>query len=352
MTGVLFVAYLAEAHRGGQVNLLRLLRGLPRERFAPLLVTPAPGTLADAARDDGVPVEVVRVATPGGRRRLRRLAERLRPDVVYVDGVADVLRAAPAARAASARLVWHAQVAQADAADRIACELADLVVCCSRAVEERVARFAPPARVRRIVNAVDAARFRPAAGPRTGSPVLFYAGAVERDKGVGDLLAAFALVREARRDVRLKVAGVGPPDEARLLEREALRLGVGDAVDWLGQRGDVADLLRDATVFVFLSRSEGMSLALLEAAASGCAIVMSDIAGNRDALRAGAALAVAPADPAAAAAAIVRLLVSPGERARLGARAREAMLCGHTVEQFVASFGAVFEQARHPAGAR
>ena len=352
MTSVLFVAFFAEAHRGGQINLLRLLRGLPRDRFAPLLVTPAPGTLADAARELGIPVKVIRIATPEGRRRLRRFAEHHRPDALFVDGVADVLHAAPAARAAGARLVWHAQVAQPYAEDRVACGLADLIVCCSRAVEARVAPFAPPARVRRIVNAVDTARFRPADAPRTGPPVLLYAGAIERDKGVGDLLAAFARVRALRGDARLRLAGTGAPAEVRLLEDEALRLGIGGAVDWLGQRDDVADLLRDATVFVFLSRSEGMSLALLEAAASGSAIVMSDIAGNRDALPADAALTVPAADPAAAATSIVRLLDSPGERARLGERAREAMLRGHRVEQFVASFGTVLEQVRRPAGVR
>jgi glycosyltransferase involved in cell wall biosynthesis len=348
MTGVLFVAYFAEAHRGGQINLLRLLLGLPREQFAPLLIAPAPGTLADAARDLGIPVEVLSIATPGGQRRLRRLAERHRPAAIYVDGVADVLHAAPAARAAGARLVWHAQVAQTHAADRTACELADLIVCCSRAVEQRVAPFAPPARVRRIVNAVDAARFRPSDDRAADPAVLFYAGTIERDKGVGDLLAAFALVREVRRDARLRLAGTGPPAEVRLLKREALRLGIADAVDWLDQRDDVADLLRAATIFVFLSRSEGLSLALLEAAASGSAIVMSDIAGNRDALPADAALAVAAADPAAAAAAVVRLLGSPSERARLGQRAREAMLRDHTVQHFVNSFRTVFEELSHP----
>lgn len=123
-------------------------------------------------------MKVLRIAMPEGGRRLRRFAERHRPDAIFVDGVADVLHAAPAARAAGVPLVWHAQVAQPYAEDQAACGLADLIVCCSRAVEERVAPFAAPARVRRIVNAVDTARFRPADPPRTGPPVLLYAGAI------------------------------------------------------------------------------------------------------------------------------------------------------------------------------
>lgn len=342
MIRVVFVALFAEATRGGQVNLLRLLEGLDRERFAPLLVSPAPGSLAEAARGLGLPVEEANMAGGEAGLHLRRLAIQHRADIIYVDGVAHVIPAAFAA-AAGARVVWHAQVAQPNAADRVACELADVIVCCSHAVEARVARYVDPSRLRRIVNAVDCTRFRASEGTRGTEPTLLYAGAIEHDKGLLELLAAFALVRASEPRARLRIAGSGPLDQLACLRQEAVRLGLADAVDWLGYRRDIETVFRASDVFVLLSPSEGMSLALLEAAASECGIVMSDIEGNRDALPNDAATTVPVSDPVATANAILHLMTSPDERLARGRRAREAMLRSHRIDQFVEGFAKTFE---------
>lgn len=217
-----------------------------------------------------------------------------------------------------------AALARLPASDR-ARVLADLarthVVCVSEevALEARAAGL-PAARLVRLPNGVDlAADVTPVGlGP---APTVLFVGRLDPAKGADDLVRAFARLETG--DARLVLAGDGP--ERPALERLARDLGVADRVDLLGRRGDVPGLLRGATVVAVPSRSEGLSNALLEALAAGCAVVATAIGPNREA--AGDAALLAPAgDVGALAHALARALGDPDLRRALGeaARARAA----------------------------
>jgi len=83
----------------------------------------------------------------------------------------------------------------------------------------------------------------------------------------------------------------------------------------------LAELLARRPIFVSGATFEPFGLAVLEAAAAGCALVLSDIATFRE-LWAGAALFVAPDDPEGFATAIGHLHANPALRAEMGAAAR------------------------------
>lgn len=83
----------------------------------------------------------------------------------------------------------------------------------------------------------------------------------------------------------------------------------------------LAELLARRPIFVSGATFEPFGLAVLEAAAAGCALVLSDIATFRE-LWAGAALFVAPDDPEGFATAIGHLHANPTLRAEMGAAAR------------------------------
>ncbi len=91
----------------------------------------------------------------------------------------------------------------------------------------------------------------------------------------------------------------------------------------LGQRGDVPDLLAGMDVFVLSSRTEGYSLALVEAAAAGLPIVATDVGGNAEIVAQDVTGLLVPAgDPQALARALEALSDDPGLRARMGEAAR------------------------------
>ncbi len=121
------------------------------------------------------------------------------------------------------------------------------------------------------------------------------------------------------------------------LKALAFDLGVAGAVRFIGPVDDVAGLLRAADLYVHSARTEGLPNAVLEAMASGLAVVGSDIPGIRDAVGpAGLRFLAPPADHEAFADRVLELAASPGLRAEVGAalaaRARERFdpeaMCG------------------------
>jgi poly(glycerol-phosphate) alpha-glucosyltransferase len=94
-------------------------------------------------------------------------------------------------------------------------------------------------------------------------------------KRIDHALRIVAAVRAMGLPVTLDIVGDGR--QRSRLEAEARTLGLGDAVTFVGYSPDGADRFADAAWTLLTSRSEGGSLALLEAMAAGCLPVSYDI---------------------------------------------------------------------------
>jgi glycosyltransferase involved in cell wall biosynthesis len=95
-------------------------------------------------------------------------------------------------------------------------------------------------------------------------------------------------------------------------------------VEFLGQRTDMPELLRQADIAVLPSYHEGLPRFLQEAAATGLPLVATDIEGCRMVIRAGInGLLVPPKDAVALAQALVTLVTDASMRARMGRTSRE-----------------------------
>jgi glycosyltransferase involved in cell wall biosynthesis len=137
-------------------------------------------------------------------------------------------------------------------------------------------------------------------------------------KNLRGLLDALALIPPERRPV-LVLPGYPTPHEAEL-RGHAGALGIADDVRFLGWTSgeDVEGLMAMSAAFVFPSFYEGFGLPVLEAMARGVPVACSDRASLPE-VAGDAALLFDPADPAAIAAALERLLSDPGEATRLRA---------------------------------
>jgi glycosyltransferase involved in cell wall biosynthesis len=116
-------------------------------------------------------------------------------------------------------------------------------------------------------------------------------------------------------------------EESRQYE-EKLRVIAGSRlagrVHFLGRRDDVPLLLNELTLLAHAARQEPLGRVLLEAAASGLAVVASDVGGTREIFPQRTAARLFPPDDAAwLAAAMLELLGKPPLRDRLGAAARQ-----------------------------
>ena len=117
-------------------------------------------------------------------------------------------------------------------------------------------------------------------------------------------------------DVKIQVAGWSKPDHPLVSQYR-------HRVAFLGLRHDVPEILRATDIFVLPSYSEGLSNALMEAMASGCACIASDVGGNRFLLQNGVSGFLYPAgDREALQSHLRRLIEDPSRRRSLGEAAR------------------------------
>lgn len=159
--------------------------------------------------------------------------------------------------------------------------------------------------------------------PDASPPLVVFPARLLIDKGTREFAEAARLV--AARGVRARFALVGGYDEgnpASVAHEEVdawVRAGFVEA--W-GHRADMPAVLRSANIVCLPSYREGMPKALLEAAASGRAIVTTDVPGCRDAVANGAiGRLVKVRDAGSLADALTELLEDASQRRQLAARA-------------------------------
>jgi len=316
---------------------------------------------------DGVPVRRIGAAWPRSLFRVRRwlfmasllralLRQARRFDVIHVHqvlypafvaavagwrrGVPCLARISSTGSTSDLRMAAHGGVGIQRAVTRRL--LTRIVAVNARAEAECLAVGYRRDQVVRIPNGVAVGPLPPARIERERVTIL-YLGGLRAEKRVEDILQAWTA---AGRPGRLRVAGDGP-------HRQRLEAMAAGSVEFLGEVEDPSALLRDADVFVLASTAEGMSNALLEAMAAGCACVATFVGGNVDLLgpeqaaepppgtyiRASAGLIVPAGDVAALAAALRDLSGDPALRRALGEaayrRCQEAYAIGDVARTYL-----------------
>ena len=121
------------------------------------------------------------------------------------------------------------------------------------------------------------------ARPEPAEPVVLLAARMILDKGIGTFAEAAALVRRHHPEARFVLVGPLEPDLPSAVPVGALegwqRSGI---LEWWGARRDMPEVFSQATIFVLPTyHNEGVPKVLLEAGASGRAVIASDIPGCR-----------------------------------------------------------------------
>jgi glycosyltransferase involved in cell wall biosynthesis len=182
----------------------------------------------------------------------------------------------------------------------------------------------PPGSIRLIRGSgVDPSKYVTGAPP-SGTPLVVFPARLLADKGVEEFLCAAAILR--KEGVRARFALVGEPDPANPASLDSERIeALADAADaelW-GWRDDMPNVFAEAGIVCLPSYREGLPKALLEAAASGRAIVATDVPGCREIVRPGVnGWLVPPRDASALAAALREAIAQPDLCARYGAAGR------------------------------
>jgi glycosyltransferase involved in cell wall biosynthesis len=173
---------------------------------------------------------------------------------------------------------------------------------------------------------VDAERFTPSAEP-DGTPLVVLPARMLWDKGVGTLVEAARLLR-SRLEARFALVGEPDPGNPANIEESYLHAWTKEGVvEWWGWQADMPGVFAKSSLVTLPSLGEGVPTVLLEAAASGRAIVATDVPGCREVVKPGLnGLLVPPQNAPALAEALYRLLSDPDLRGKMGAAGRQMIL--------------------------
>ncbi|SPP66143.1 glycosyltransferase [Nitrospira lenta] len=172
-------------------------------------------------------------------------------------------------------------------------------------------------------------------------PVLGVVGSLYPVKGHRFLVSAMPEI--IRRWPRAVLLVIGRGELEASLKAQAEQLGIADNIRFLGMRSDVPRLLSVLDVFVLPSLSEGLSLALLEAMASGQPVVATAVGGNPELVDQGqTGFLVAPEDAGSLAIKLVELLEDPLMMHRFSAQGATRVRELFSLEQMVIQYRALY----------
>jgi glycosyltransferase involved in cell wall biosynthesis len=337
--GIVHVAKVAGIS-GSENHLLLLLPDLRARGHDVRLVMlhegePGAEELAVRLERGGVPVERLRMRLPLDPLAFARVARsirRRRPDVVHTHLVHADFHGLPAGRLARAPLLVSTKHGFNPfrggrgfaAADRAVARLVDVHVAISHGLARYLAESEGFDE-----DAFEIVHYGIVPGPPPtdppAEPRLAVVGRLIPIKAHDVLLAALTRVREELPEATLEIAGEGPLDAE--LRATVTRLGLRDAVSFLGRVAPAAPVFERSAVVVVPSRGEGFGMVALEAMERGRAVVASDVGGLPEIVEDGVTgIVVPPDEPEALAAALLGLLRDPARAAAMGAAGRDRAL--------------------------
>ena len=295
-------------------------------------------------------------------RPLEQMFRSIAPHVVHSHSGA-WYKSALAARRARVPAIVHTEHGRPDpdswqgrAVEYLASRKTDVLIAVSAELGHRmVGHVSPRCAIDVIVNGVDTERFAPERsaaawrerlGLAAETPVIGCVSRLDPIKDFPMLLEALALLRRGWQGSAppvLVIAGEGP-EQARIAALTET-WGLGDAVHPVGWVGEPVDLYPLFDVFTLSSRSEGTSIALLEAMSCGVCPIVTAVGGNPAVLGPElVSLLVPSGDSPALAASWRNVLTQPPVLDAHGAAARARVVDHFSLAAMVARHESLYER--------
>jgi glycosyltransferase involved in cell wall biosynthesis len=185
---------------------------------------------------------------------------------------------------------------------------------------------------------------------RGGRPIVVLPARMLWDKGVGEFVEAAQHLHRIGIEARfVLVGGIDPNNPESVPAKRLAEWAREGDVEWWGNRKDMPAIYRDTHIVCLPSYREGLPKVLLEAAASGRAIVTTDVPGCREAVLEGVNGLLVPArESESLGAALKRLITDPELRRSMGQKGRVMAEADFSIEQVVEHHLAIYRRALEP----
>ncbi|MFC1959487.1 glycosyltransferase family 4 protein [Chloroflexota bacterium] len=228
----------------------------------------------------------------------------------------------------------------------------DRILAVSEAVRQQFSGLArvPVTRIETIYNGIQLERFQTGAGRAAkrqelgwaaADPVVIMVAVLRRGKGHEVLFEALPRIQAAVPNVKIKLVGDGELRDT--LQEQAAPYG--EAVEFMGQRMDVPELLGASDALVLPSWSEALPTVLIEAGAASLPLVATDVGGSAEIVADGeTGYIVQPGVVAPLADRLIDLLADPQQAQLMGQRAYERVNQLFSLEQQARQTVALYEK--------
>jgi glycosyltransferase involved in cell wall biosynthesis len=323
--------------RGGQAQLLTLIKGLNQHGHNIQLICQPQTLLQKRAIELGIPTHPMSVRNDVGFVSLIQLItvlRKLRPEILAFNTPRPILIGSVASRFASvsARVVFR----------RVNFPLRknfltrfkytwgiDCIVAISESIRLQLeVSGIPSSKIRTIYEGMDLSLYSRNADWEKSDPgkptVVGPVAHLSPEKGIQYLIEAASLIQDVHRRLRFVVVGDGTCLPG--IKALARKKGLENVFQFAGFHPNTSQFMKTFDIFVLPSLSEGLSSAILEAMATSLPIVATEVGGIPELVKNGDnGLLVAPADPESLSLALQHLADNPDEARHMGLRGRKLM---------------------------
>jgi glycosyltransferase involved in cell wall biosynthesis len=183
-----------------------------------------------------------------------------------------------------------------------------------------------------------------------GDPVVLFPARIIGDKGVREFVEAARILKDKGVKAHFRLVGRTDPDNPTNIGEATVReWHANGMVEWRGFSTDMAAEFAQCHIVCMPSYREGLPRVLIEAAASGRAIVTSDVPGCREIVRDGDTGILVPVRDGPATADALRTLIEDDDlRRAMGGSGRKFAADNFSVTDFVAKSIGVYGQIMKP----
>ena len=373
---VVFFHSATDTFSGGAKMLYRLLTGLDKDRFEPIVLTQAEDELARRLNEEGIRVEIVppkgvlrkydqrmlnlplhRKATLGGRILQYNVDSYpvLRDaDIVWCENTRSIVTLLPFGAISDTPIIWNVGLGQRPTGIMKYLQSFSFRVANQLFIEseEQAKRIFPDyyetnrTKFTVFKKGIDTDKFSVSKKNNTSfntkmdSPAIGTAATLSPRKGLDDLIRAFQIVHDQNPEVNLYIAG-DTSNEIHISYKAELNQLVNqfeleDSVHFLGWVDNMPNYLAELDIFVLTSYNEGISGAVREAMAMELPVVCSNVGGMSDLItHEETGLLVTPGDVNDISNSISHLLSDTGLQKELGKKGRDIVIHSHSLNSYL-----------------